>query len=114
LQKAVKEIFPSMYKLTDGTKIGIWMHLCSTHIPYKTAGKEYISPDYEEINKQIGNALKDCLRSVRDFMSKRIHEEQAQKRKSIFDIYLPIISSSLSVLSEKTEGEVLEMLRSVI
>lgn len=110
LTKAVSEAYPKMYGITEGTKLAVFLHMCSTHIPYKTAGKEYISPDYPEINKVIGNALKECLRKVKVYMSQRHRSESDAKRRSIFDVYLPLVAESLAPLSDKPKEELNDLL----
>ena len=114
LYKVVRSIYPSAYKLSEGVKVAIFLNASSTHIPYKTVGKEYISPDYSEINNLIGNALKDALRKVKVYMSQRGRREYEAKKKSIFDIYLPLIAESLSPLAEKPVNELNDLLHSCL
>lgn len=101
MTKVVKKVPPGLYGLKDGTKIAIFLHFCSTKVPYKTPGKEYISPDYEEVNSVIENALRDCLREVRMYVSRKEKEKVELKRRSIYDIYIPLIADCLSSLTDK-------------
>ena len=55
--------------------IAIIIHLCSTKIPYKTVGKEFIA-DIPEVKKEILNSLREVGRHLKRYLSRQAHVEQ--------------------------------------
>ena len=90
------------YKVSPDMPIAIVVHICSTKVPYKTVGKEFIS-DRPEIRREVANALREISRKILHFMSKREHVNQERKRISIFAKYLPRIAEFSTSLAEKKE-----------
>ena len=80
--------------------IAIVVHICSTKVPYKTVGKEFIS-DRPEVRKEVANAIREISRKIHHFMSKREHVSQERKRISIFAKYLPRIAEFSTNLAGK-------------
>lgn len=70
---------------------GIFSHNCSTKIPYKTVGKEYIA-DRPEIEREIRNAVREALRRLGIFLSRKGSMEAVQKKMNIYGKYLPLIA----------------------
>jgi hypothetical protein len=70
---------------------GIFSHNCSTRIPYKTVGKEYIG-DRPEIQKEIRNAAREALRRLGIFLSRKGSAEAVQRKMNIYGKYLPLIA----------------------
>ncbi|MBI3023234.1 MAG: hypothetical protein HYY68_05840, partial [Thaumarchaeota archaeon] len=70
---------------------GIFSHNCSTKVPYKTVGKEYIA-DRPEIESEIRNALREALRRLSIYLSKKGSMEAVQRKINIYGKYLPMIA----------------------
>ena len=68
--------------------LAIIVHICSTKIPYKTVGKEYVA-DRPEIEREIMNAMRDVARRLSLFLSKRLSYEREKRRFDVFERYLP-------------------------
>ncbi len=79
---------------------GIFSHNCSTKVPYKTVGKEYIA-DRPEIESEIKNALRDALRRLSLYLSKKGSMEAVQRKINIYGKYLPMIAKFATELAEK-------------
>jgi len=90
------------YKVAPGMPIAILVHLCSTKIPYKTVGKEFIA-DQPEVRREILNGIRDVARQLQLFLSRREQVERQRQRLSIFSRYLPKIARFSTELSG--EGE---------
>jgi DNA topoisomerase-6 subunit B len=90
------------YKVASGMPIAILVHLCSTKIPYKTVGKEFIA-DQPEVRREILNGMRDVARQLQLFLSRREQVERQRQRLSIFSRYLPKIARFSTELSG--EGE---------
>lgn len=88
------------YKVTPDMPIAIVTHICSTKIPYKTVGKEFIA-DLPEVEKEIRNGLNGIARRLAKFLSRKISSEYERKRVSVFAAYLPKIAKFSTDLSGK-------------
>lgn len=88
------------YKVSPDMPIAIVVHVCSTKVPYKTVGKEFIA-DRSEVRREIANELREVSRQLQHFLSKREHVDKERKRLSIFAKYLPKIAQFSSMLAGK-------------
>jgi DNA topoisomerase-6 subunit B len=88
------------YKVSPDMPIAIVVHICSTKVPYKTVGKEFIA-DRPEVRREIANELREVSRQLQHFLSKREHVDKERKRLSIFAKYLPKIAQFSTMLAGK-------------
>ena len=95
-----KNINWSTYKVTSDTPLVIAVHVCSTKIPYKTVGKEYMA-DQPEVEKEITNAIRSAARSLRRYIARNIRVAQERRRLDIFEKYLPKIAEFSTKLSDR-------------
>jgi DNA topoisomerase VI subunit B len=105
------------YHVAQEAPVGVITHICSTRIPYKTVGKEYIA-DRPEIEKEIRNAAREALRQLGLYLSKKGSMEAVQRKMNIYGKYLPLIARFAAGLSEQKklpryknligEGEVIQ------
>ena len=79
------------YRVLPDMPLVIVVHICSTKVPYKTVGKEFIA-DRPEIRREIANGLREVARQIQHFMSRREHVDRERKRLSVFSKYLPKIA----------------------
>jgi len=101
------------YKVTPDMPIAIAIHICSTKIPYKTVGKEFIA-DRPEVRKEIANGLREVARRLQRFLTRREHVSRDRKRLDIFSKYLPKIAKFSTQLAGKEEDpDITKLLRSV-
>ena len=101
------------YKASPEMPIAIVVHICSTKVPYKTVGKEFIA-DRPEVRREIANALRESGRRLQHFLSKREHVDREKKRLSIFSKYLPKIAEFSSSLAGKERlPDIEKLLKSV-
>ncbi|MFB0557780.1 MAG: DNA topoisomerase VI subunit B, partial [Candidatus Bathyarchaeia archaeon] len=78
----------------------IAVHVCSTKIPYKTVGKEYMA-DQPEVEREVTNAIRTAARSLRMFIARSIRVARERRRLDIFGKYLPKIAEFSTKLSER-------------
>jgi DNA topoisomerase-6 subunit B len=97
------------YKVQPDMPIAILVHICSTKVPYKTVGKEFIA-DRPEIRKEVANGLRETARQIQHFMSKREHVDRERKRLGIFSKYLPRIAEFSTKLAGKQKPPDIEKL----
>ncbi len=107
--KIIKSINWRRYKVTPDMPIAILVHLCSTKIPYKTVGKEFIA-DRPEVKREILNGLREVARQLQRFLSKREHVEKARRRLATISKYLPKIAEYSTELAGKEEPPDIEKL----
>src|SRR4030066_1207167 len=101
------------YKVTPDMPIAIVVHICSTKVPYKTVGKEFIA-DRPEVRGEVANELREVGRQLQHFLSKREHVDKERKRLSIFAKYLPKIAEFSSILAGKEKlPDVEKLIKSV-
>jgi DNA topoisomerase-6 subunit B len=101
------------YKVTPDMPIAIATHICSTKIPYKTVGKEFIA-DRPEVRREIANGLRDVARRLQRFLTRREHVSRDRKRLDIFSKYLPKIAEFSTQLAGKEKNpDIKKLLRSV-
>jgi DNA topoisomerase VI subunit B len=95
-----QEIDWRRYHVPQDAPVGVITHICSTRIPYKTVGKEYIA-DRPEIQREIRNAAREALRRLGIFLSKKGSMEAVQRKMNIYGKYLPLIAR----FSQELAGE---------
>jgi DNA topoisomerase-6 subunit B len=97
------------YKVQPDMPIAILVHICSTKVPYKTVGKEFIA-DRPEVSKEIANGLREVARRIQHFLSKREHVDRERKRLGVFSKYLPRIAQFSTKLAGKQKPPDIEKL----
>ncbi len=101
------------YKVSPEMPIAIVVHICSTKVPYKTVGKEFIS-DRPEVRREEANALREVARQIQHFLARQEHVHNEKKRLSIFSKYLPKIAEFSTILSGETrQPDIEKLLKSV-
>ncbi|TSA39761.1 DNA topoisomerase VI subunit B, partial [archaeon] len=97
-----KDINWRTYNVQQDTPLVVAIHLCSTKIPYKSVGKEFLA-DQIEVEKEITNAVREAARDLRIFISRSVKLEKQKHRLNIFSKYLPKIAEFAMKLGDKTE-----------
>jgi DNA topoisomerase VI subunit B len=88
------------YKVAPEMPIAIVVHICSTKVPYKTVGKEFIS-DRPEVRREVANALREVARQLQHFLARQEHVHMEKKRLGIFSKYLPKIAEFSTILAQQ-------------
>ncbi|AIC17108.1 DNA topoisomerase VI subunit B [Nitrososphaera viennensis] len=109
-KKEVKEQFANPDAKSDRAvellPLHIFFHICSTKIPYKTAGKESIASE-GELKRYMKACLSDLYRKVSAQIRKELRMKEAQSRLSLYKYYIPLIvnaiSESIKIDSQKLE-----------
>lgn len=103
------------YKVIPGeTPLAVFVHVCSTKIPYKTVGKEFIA-DRPEVEHEILNAVREAARELRLFLSRKEHLAHEKKRLDVFEKYLPKVAKfSTKLARQKKEPDVKSLLKTVM
>jgi DNA topoisomerase VI subunit B len=98
-KKQVKEQFSGLDSRSDRAidllPIHIFFHICSTKIPYKTAGKESIASE-GELKKYMKACLSDLYRKVSKQIRHEMHLKDAENRLKLYKYYIPLIVNAIS------------------
>ena len=101
------------YKVSPDMPIAIVVHICSTKVPYKTVGKEFIA-DRPEVRREVANAIREIGRELQHFLSRQEHVHMERKRLGVFSKYLPKIAQFSSTLAGKKKlPDIDKLLKSV-
>jgi DNA topoisomerase-6 subunit B len=98
-KKEVKDQFSTADTKSDRAvemlPIHIFFHICSTKIPYKTAGKESIAAE-GELKKYMKSCLADLYRKVSAQIRKELRVKDAENRLRLYRHYIPFIIEAIS------------------
>ncbi len=101
------------YKVTPDMPVAIVVHICSTKVPYKTVGKEFIA-DRLEVRREVANGLREVARRLQRFLTRREHVNKERRRLGIFGKYLPKIAQfSAQLADKKKQPDIEKLLKSV-
>jgi len=109
---ANKNINWKTYKVESDTPLVIAVHVCSTKIPYKSVGKEYMA-DQPEVEREVTNAIREASRGVRRYFNRRYRIAREHRRLNIFSKYLPVIAEFSAKLAGKEVPDIEPLLRIV-
>ncbi|MCK4567784.1 MAG: DNA topoisomerase VI subunit B, partial [Candidatus Thorarchaeota archaeon] len=93
--RVVRDLKLKSYGLRKEDPLTFMMHICSTKIPYKTIGKEYIA-DVDAVRKEIDLGFKDCLRELSKKLRSRNRAKIHRKRESRLNAYYKFTAETLS------------------
>jgi len=109
----IKSINWKRYKVTPEMPVAVIVHICSTKVPYKTVGKEFIA-DRPEVKREILNGIRETARHLQRYLTRQEHAQREKKRLDVFAKYLPKIAEFSTELAGKEKTPSIErLLRSV-
>ena len=96
--KAVKW---SAYKMRMNTdRIGVYVSLVSSKVPFKGTSKEYIGDDRDVLHASIKRSLVQCCVQLRRRIVARSKEKEKEERKRMLKKYIPNVTRAIwAVLS---------------
>ncbi|XP_057956188.1 DNA topoisomerase 6 subunit B isoform X2 [Malania oleifera] len=87
---ALKRINWNSYKINQTQdKIGVFVSIVSTKIPFKGTGKEYIGDDISEIASAVKSAIQQCCVQLKSKIVRKIQAREQQERKRNLSKYIP-------------------------
>jgi len=107
--KVINSMNLRRYKITPDLPVAILVHICSTKVPYKSVGKEFIA-DRPEVRKEVANGLREVARQLQHFLTRREHVDRERKRLGVFGKYLPKIAQFSTELAGKQKPPDIEKL----
>jgi len=86
------------YNIPREAPLAVITHVCSTKIPYKSVGKEFLA-ERPELERELKNGLRETLRQLKSYLSRKGSIEAVLRRKNIYAKYLPLIAQFSQALS---------------
>lgn len=84
-----------------GGPLVIFVHMASVWVPFTSESKEAIA-DYDEIQKEITLALRECGRRLGLFLRRRERAELEFRRRNIFELYIEEVAEACNRLKGGT------------
>ncbi|KAF8041154.1 hypothetical protein BT93_B3163 [Corymbia citriodora subsp. variegata] len=110
---ALKRINWTSYKINQmQDKIGVFVSIVSTKIPFKGTGKEYIGDDITEIATAVKYAIQQCCIQLKSKIVKKMQAREQQERKRNLSKYVPNAAGAVyDVLKEMAQSHALKKKR---
>ncbi|XWS73487.1 hypothetical protein CRYUN_Cryun02cG0133500 [Craigia yunnanensis] len=102
----LKRITWNNYKINQTQdKIGVFVSIVSTKIPFKGTGKEYIGDDISEIASAVKSAIQQCCIQLKSKIVKKMQAREQQERKQNLSKYIPDATNAVyDVLKEMAKS----------
>ncbi|MFB6490528.1 MAG: DNA topoisomerase VI subunit B [Thermoproteus sp. AZ2] len=97
-RKVVDEFNWQNYKVKLPAPLAVLIHVCSTKVPYASAGKEAIA-EISEIEEEMRLALRDAARKLRIYLSRKEREMELLNKYISLAKYVDEISLSLNIIT---------------
>lgn len=112
--KVIKDINWNLYKINIYQEpIAFFIHVCSTKIPYKTLGKEYIA-NQPEIYKQLELSLRKNARILSSYLNKKRFIEYQKIRYRYLKEYIERIARFAGELAEESIDSISMQLKKLV
>ncbi len=98
--QVIRDLNLKNYGLRQNDPLAFFVHICSTKIPYKTVGKEFIG-DIDVIRREIDLGLKDCLRRLGEGVRRKRRVHQQERRESRLVGYYEFIAETLGKATDQ-------------
>ncbi|KAL4198195.1 hypothetical protein AMTRI_Chr03g44710 [Amborella trichopoda] len=86
----------SCYKINQSQdKIGVFVSIVSTKIPFKGTGKEYIGADINEIVSAVKTSIQQCCIQLKTKIVKKLQARERLERKRNLTRYIPDASRAI-------------------
>lgn len=98
---ASKRVPWTAYKINPTTdKVGVFVSIVSTKIPFKGAGKEYVADDVPELAAAVRQALLQCAAQLRGKLARQQAAREQVQRRRVLARYVPDVARAVySLLS---------------
>ncbi|KAK9811024.1 hypothetical protein WJX73_007287 [Symbiochloris irregularis] len=102
---ALKRINWNLYKINQSSdRVGVFVSIVSTKIPYKGAGKEYIADDMDEMVQAVKSSLQQCCLQLKSKITRQLAAKEQQQRRKNLTKFIPNAASAIfKVLQTMTE-----------
>ncbi|WP_440060093.1 DNA topoisomerase VI subunit B [Thermogladius sp. 4427co] len=104
------------YLITFPAPLIILVHVCSTKVPFKGVGKESIA-DVPEVRREIKLAISEVARKLRNYITEKQKELEAQRKVIYLAKYIPEVVKSIETIfagDGVNRSEIISKLASII
>jgi DNA topoisomerase-6 subunit B len=112
-RKVVDEFNWQNYKVKFPAPLAVIIHVCSTKIPYASAGKEAIA-EVPEIEKEIRLALRDAAKKLRLYLSRKEKEMEMLNRYITLAKYIDEVAYNLALVTRVDKESIARNLHKLI
>ena len=99
--RCVQRLNWSSYKIDkNNDKIGIFVSIVSTKIPFKGTSKEYIGDDNTEIAEAVDRAIRGCATQLKGKIVRAQAAKERKARKKVLSRYIPDVANALALMME--------------
>jgi DNA topoisomerase VI B subunit len=104
---AMKRINWNSYNINQANdKVGVFVSLVSTKIPFKGAGKEYIADDVKCIQDAVRSAIQNCCVQLKKKIVRQQAAREQKQRKRNLSKYIPNVAAAVyTVLQSISERD---------
>jgi len=103
---ALKRINWSAYKINQTSdKVGVFVSVVSTKIPFKGAGKEYMADDVEEIQAAVKSAIQQCGVQLKAKIVRAQAAREQKLRKKNLTKYIPNVAAAVHAVLNSMAAE---------
>jgi DNA topoisomerase VI B subunit len=96
---ALKRVNWASYKINQSTdKVGVFVSVVSTKIPFKGAGKEYMADDVEEIQAAVRAAIQACGLQLKQKIARAQAAKEQRQRKRNLVKYIPNVAAAVQAV----------------
>ena len=89
----------------NSQKIGVYVSICSTKIPYGGPNKEYIGDENEDLQKVVRDAIMKCCVQLKSRLARAEWIKNQKDRKKNLEKYIPHVARALSSLIQTIADE---------
>ncbi|TFG13338.1 DNA topoisomerase VI subunit B [Candidatus Thorarchaeota archaeon] len=97
--KVIRQLNWTRYGLDSGMRVAVYLHFCSTRVPYKAAGKQSIASACN-ISEEALTLLRYLGRSLRKRVRTKRNAGRAERRMRKFESYFETIIESAASLAD--------------
>jgi len=77
--------------------LAVAVHLASVWVPFTSEAKEAVA-HYDELLREMKLAVQECGRKLAAHIRARAHAQREEKRRSLFERYIPEVASAISAI----------------
>lgn len=97
--RCVQRLSWNLYKIDkNNDKVGVFVSIVSTKIPFKGTSKEYIGDDNTEIAEAVDKAIRACALQLKGKIVRAQVAKERRARKKVLSRYIPDCSRAIAAM----------------
>jgi len=110
--KVVESVDWNYYKKPTRAPLALFFHICSTKVPFRSLGKEFIA-DVPEVEREIKGALRTLLRRFSTYLRREEATRKRARRAELVSKYLDKIAEFSARILGKPKPDIGPLVRSL-